>query len=164
MIEFKGEMSEKTKKHVRRMAKQRMAILLCLTCMASLPLFRMVVYEFDPGMAVFLAITIGVGFIGLVCICPTKKELAKNLPCRIYVNDGIIQAENDHYRDAFVLKNAKELIDYGDFYIISLGFLSFLAHFVFEKSLITQGTLEEFEQLFEGKIVRKGPRKKKEDA
>ena len=54
-----------------------------------------------------------------------------------------------------LIADAAKVIDYGDFYYISFPFGKISNNFVCQKDLLTQGTLEEFEALFEGKIVKK---------
>lgn len=52
----------------------------------------------------------------------------------------------------------KEIVDYGEFYQIKLYFVAYVGFefniFICQKNLITKGTLEEFEKIFDDKIVR----------
>jgi len=49
----------------------------------------------------------------------------------------------------------KKVYDYGEFYFISFYFGKISCYFICQKSLLTQGTIEDFEKLFDGKIVKK---------
>lgn len=52
----------------------------------------------------------------------------------------------------------KQIIDYGEFYQIKLYFVAHIGFefniFICQKDLLTKGTLEEFEKMFDDKIVR----------
>jgi len=160
MIEFKGQISDKTMGLVRRKSKLHMVFLFLLAFSVVWPVVR-VIY---PAADLLLGILLGIVCVGFPFLYPTKKGFAQELPHRIYIKNKIITAENDHFRDAMTVEKVKKVIDYGECYAMSSDGLTLLSHFIFDKSLISQGTLEEFEQMFEGKIVRKGPKKKKENA
>ena len=53
------------------------------------------------------------------------------------------------------ISKVKKVVDCGDWYFIVFKFLEFSNALACQKDLITKGTIEEFEALFEGKIVRK---------
>ena len=52
-----------------------------------------------------------------------------------------------------MLNSVKEILDYGEWYYFIFNYEDRDPYFVCQKDLLTQGTLEEFEALFEGKIV-----------
>ena len=53
-----------------------------------------------------------------------------------------------------MISDAKQLRDFGEFYEIVFPFGKVSDKFICQKNLLTQGTLEEFEKLFEGKTTR----------
>ena len=57
-------------------------------------------------------------------------------------------------------KQEKSGLKADHFYFIKFPFGKYSDKFICQKSLLTQGTLEEFEALFEGKIERKSLGKK----
>ncbi|MCL2822105.1 MAG: hypothetical protein FWD86_02775 [Firmicutes bacterium] len=57
--------------------------------------------------------------------------------------------------------NAKKVIDYGKWYHIIFSRRDEKKNYVCQKDLIVKGTIEDFERLFEGKIVRKYGKEKK---
>ena len=54
-----------------------------------------------------------------------------------------------------MIDSVKRVVDYGEWYDFVFYYSDRDLYFVCQKSLLTKGTLEEFEALFEGKIVRK---------
>ncbi len=53
------------------------------------------------------------------------------------------------------IETVKSVIDVGDWYVFNFFFPYDYRYFVCQKDLLVEGTIEEFEQLFEGKIERK---------
>lgn len=53
------------------------------------------------------------------------------------------------------IQDIKEIWDMGTFYAVIFYFPNMDRRFICQKDLIVEGTIEEFEQLFEDKIVRK---------
>ncbi|MBQ5725745.1 MAG: hypothetical protein IIV80_06300, partial [Clostridia bacterium] len=47
------------------------------------------------------------------------------------------------------------IVDMGEWYHISFGKMLGSGRFVCQKDLLVQGTIEDFEKLFEGKLIRK---------
>ena len=84
-----------------------------------------------------------------------KKKKESYLPYRIFTDEEYvvcITKKNEEYR---LIKDVKLVYDYGEWYEITFPFGKKSSNFIYQKSLLTKGTLEEFEALFEGKIVRK---------
>lgn len=64
----------------------------------------------------------------------------------------------DNYHKVKRLSKVRKVIDRGDFYCICFTFTGAVGirnDWVCQKNLITKGTIEEFEKLFEGKFIRK---------
>ena len=54
-----------------------------------------------------------------------------------------------------MIDSVDTVIDYGDWYHLLFNFEDRDTYFVCQKNLLTKGTLEEFEALFDGKIERR---------
>lgn len=54
-----------------------------------------------------------------------------------------------------MIKDVKNVYDHGEFYDLVFPFGKISGKFICQKNLLTEGTLAEFEALFDGKIVRK---------
>lgn len=104
-------------------------------------------------------ILIGYSFIILAIIfspyLQIKADKNKYVPKRICIQDGILLSVADQATESKSIDEVKSVFDYGEFYVILFPFGKYSEKFVCHKDLLTKGTLEEFEALFEGKIIRK---------
>lgn len=82
----------------------------------------------------------------------TRKD---QLPYLIRIDEIEIYAEIGRGAGSRTLDDIKEILDYGDFYDIIFYFPNKVLNCICQKDLIIEGTIEEFEKLFEDKIVRK---------
>ena len=76
---------------------------------------------------------------------------------RIYINDGLVNAVSCEGRTRSAQICAiKKVKDFGDYYAMTLpGICAIVSvYFICQKDLLTNGTIEQFEELFDGKIVR----------
>ena len=77
------------------------------------------------------------------------------LPKKIYVEDEYIVCVGEAYEESKFIDDVAKVIDHGEFYELVFPFGNASDKFICQKGLLTKGTLEEFEQLFSGKITRK---------
>lgn len=76
---------------------------------------------------------------------------------RIYINNGLVSAVSCEGRTRSAQICAiKKVKDFGDYYAMTLPGICVIisGYFICEKDLLTNGTIEQFEELFDGKIVR----------
>lgn len=103
---------------------------------------------------IFWIYPLGVAVLCLIARIALKKYNKDLLIKRVYVEGSHIFSVSSNGTHKFKIKSIKKVTDYGEFYFI--GFSKFLAveDIVCQKNLLKKGTLEEFEALFEDKIVR----------
>ena len=88
---------------------------------------------------------------------PILKFAKGDVTRRIYINDGLVSAVSCEGRTRSAQICAiKKVKDFGDYYAMTLpGICAIVSvYFICEKDLLTNGTIEQFEELFDGKIVR----------
>lgn len=88
---------------------------------------------------------------------PILKLAKGDVTQRIYINDGLVNAVSCEGRTRSAQICAiKKVKDFGDYYAMTLpGICAIVSvYFICEKDLLTNGTIEQFEELFDGKIVR----------
>ena len=90
----------------------------------------------------------------LFLIPPSKKDRRAMLPKRIYTEDDYIVCIADQYTDSKFISDVKEVVDHGEFYELTFPFGKISEKFICQKSLLTNGTLAEFESLFVGKLKK----------
>ena len=79
------------------------------------------------------------------------------MPKRVYVDteEESIVHECEKMERFHMLYSVERVLDYGEWYYFIFNYANRDLYFVCQKSLLTNGTLEEFEELFEGKIERR---------
>ena len=75
-------------------------------------------------------------------------------PKKIFVQDEYIVCTADKWTEAKAVSDVKVVRDFGEFYDLVFPFGNASEKFVCQKSLLSKGTLEDFEALFEGKLER----------
>ena len=111
-------------------------------------------YEFF-GMTVLLTIMSVIFWLPINVIRKTPQGMTTDL--LVQIDQGYIM------RSGFggtqvqrkPLSKVKKVVDAGDWYYVVFKGGSINSAFVCQKNLLTKGTLDEFEKLFEGKLVRK---------
>ena len=149
MIEFEGKVSKSVTKHIMRKFLMVGIIVDIIVLLLGVSFF----VSIGMNWVVSLIISFSSASISIVIsVCSVKEAL----PLRICIEDD--QTISGTYANGYgtrKLDQVKKVIDYGDFYDITFVLLYRWRNCVCQKDLITQGTIEEFEQLFEDKIVRK---------
>ena len=155
MIKFQGEISSKCLKYITR-------------CNAKFAHIGGFIGGIILGIPISVAVfTIHWGF-SIICfllfcvvlpllggIAPTKKDLGYLVPSIVIVNSDtqeiVCESDKFHIESSFSL--VTEVWDFGEWYDIRTEVDA--GKFICDKSLICEGTLEEFESLFAGKIIKK---------
>lgn len=152
MITFEGELSSLCRYFIIKQAKKRTLVTLLSICCLLIILFIFLALFVSSG---YWFSIVGVAIIPLYCIFPLPKEKIDSLmPIKILIDENKIVCKYKDFTEEKLVSNVKKVIDYGDFYHIIFG-INFNSKFICQKDLIKEGTLEKFENLFEGKIIRK---------
>lgn len=153
MIEFYGELSEQCKKYIiNREKKVGTFAALIVSVIFSIPIIILsIIIDWIFLLAFFVLILI----ILLSWLQPTSKIYGKILPKRVSIKNGIIESEGDDFDYVEKLSSVKFVLDMGEWYHIYFKYKYRNFRFICQKDLIKQGTLEEFEDLFVGKIIKK---------
>lgn len=154
MIEFNGYISGNAEKHFRKKGIILGLKIIYGGLMLWLPI--VVILFFDtknwliPGLycAMFMLCTI------LALISKSKKERLSLTPKRIFTDGDFIVCVTDENTESRLIADAKQIRDFGEFYEIVFPFGKLSEKFICQKNLLSKGTLEQFEALFEGKIER----------
>jgi len=152
MIRFEGKISGKTK------SKAKKKIVLLYIFVAIL-MFAMGIIPYIMGLdylmlkIAFLGGGIGGGIFCLIFPFMVYKSM---LPGKIELEDGIVEYVSvDGKSSLRSVDGVKKVVDEGSYYHIKFSFPIGMAICFCQKDLLVEGTIEEFEKLFEGKIVRK---------
>lgn len=105
---------------------------------------------------IFSSISIFLGVI--ICIPTSIKRLKFEWDYYIKFENEVVTVVFNHQNgviQSYKMSKIKKVIDYGEFYYLYLYRIDPSKGIVCQKNLLTNGTIEEFEKLFEGKIKRK---------
>jgi len=165
MIEFNGELSDTVKKQFIQLFR-RGHIFIGLFIVPIMTLFfapmlyevsnsigEFLLYFFSPYIALVILVTI-------YCLVPYGKKEVKNLvsPAFVQISESKIHYKLPSEEELFDISEVKKVIDYGEFYMIKFYFNAG-RRCPCQKDLITQGTIEQFEEIFKDKLVRKPKQK-----
>ena len=162
MIEFKGELSNKTKEFLLRIHKKEhvfsASIALIVLGVISLIMF---VFMEEIRLIICSCFLTGIIIVLLLLVLPNKKDklniIKEYVSNSIVIQDDYIEREGEGTCSYACekIEDVKSVFDYGTFYHIKFYFPVKDKYFILQKDLITQGTIEEFEEIFADLIVRK---------
>ncbi len=94
--------------------------------------------------------------VPLICFIPSKDKRYNT--CKVFTDVEYIVAVLGTGREEFkLISDVKIVNDYGEFYELIFPWEKGINnHFICQKDLLTKGSLDEFEALFEGKIKKIG--------
>ena len=158
MIEFMGRLTGNAFKYYKKTMIKTLQIVLLIAFGIGMPIMFFVfnsIGSVDLEFMLFTALlfVLTAIFSPYLILIFAKGDVTQ----RIYINDGLVSAVSCEGRtrsaQIFAIKKVK---DFGDYYAMTLpGICAIVSvYFICEKDLLTNGTIEQFEELFDGKIVR----------
>ncbi len=154
MIEFNGNLSGECKKFLlKKQIKMQTIASVFTAILFSVPVTFLSIYVKPLFAICFVPLVMLVVFS---MIPPSKSDQKIFMPKRVYIDleEETIVHECEKMERFHMLSSIIRIIDYGDWYYFVFDYEDRDPYFVCQKDLITQGTLEEFENLFEGKIEK----------
>lgn len=156
MIEFKGDFSENTLKfYHKRFVKENICNSMFFFVI-SLPALIFLL-SFIMPLKYVVCVVLPILLLIAIFIPYLKLKLSKDrfVPERITINDGVIIFSKDNFTDSLNVEQIKTVKDCGEYYTLTVaGFFRPSSHLICQKNLLTQGSLDEFEALFQGKIKK----------
>lgn len=156
MIEFSGTVSEKCHEdRMKRVNKKWFIIsVIGFVFVAIYTAFLGILH--NEEFYLFLIITIGLAIFTIFEALPLPKKIRNrflHLKITIKLNEEMISRQDQYSYTEEPITKVKKIIDMGDWYyiIFKLGDLSNC--WVCQKDWIIQGTIEDFEKIFAGKII-----------
>lgn len=160
MIEFYGEIADKIRIRIMKKRNKHFAILALLFTIISVIATIIFAIINDSIYISFLICSLILLFVSIFFfISPTfeKTQRFKNIKWiyRVQIDEDEINYINLQFnqKEIIPLLKIKKVIDEGDCYHIVYS--EYSNSIICQKDLITEGTIEEFEEIFKDKIVRK---------
>lgn len=153
MIEFNGYLTGSAEKHFFKRTKTLARNLMFGSVLLLLP--AIIVFSFYLNLHILFKIYVVIIMVlSLFLLIPQSKKTKKEItPKRIFVDGESIVCVSEKNTESRLISDVKKVTDFGEFYELTFPFGKVSANFVCQKSLLTKGSLEEFESLFEGKIA-----------
>ena len=156
MIEFNGYLTGKSQKFFCKQIVKLQQKFMAVAFIVGFIILMIVFYLVFDVIALYPEVIISeIILSALALLLPniqTKKEKEKITPQKVYIENDMIVSKSNAMVDTRFMKDVKEVRDYGEFYYFV--FKAYSYRFVCQKDLLTQGTIEEFENLFAGKIKK----------
>ena len=158
MIEFTGYLTANALKYYQRRSIRLTRIFLAL--LFSMCVSGLFYANFWLGKQISAITTVSAIVIFAVCIIflpyPIFKWQKNNsLAKQIYIKDGMIFYVTDKGTVTQALEGVKGVRDFGEYYVLIFRDSGNFSQIICQKDLLTNGTIEQLEELFDGKIVRK---------
>lgn len=162
MIVFQGILSDRCKEFIINTSWKLGFTTVTIVCIPIIVLSLVLAFMND---LIYLLILVPVAlFISFVLLKPGTKAYSKLFGSNGKIFDGFLEwnividgitisAEGINRSETRYLNDVKKVVDLGEWYKIYFCFPHKSNLFVCQKDLIAEGTIEEFEALFEGKIV-----------
>lgn len=156
MIEFRGQLLEETQKFLSLKIVKTGALLISITfAIVLIPIlylsFVLNYWHIIIGYISVYLITLLAGIL----IWNSSRSLQACTPERIVIDNGTIISYTSQHKSIQSCADVKHVIDHNKWYYFEFVFGKKSLEFICQKNLICNGTLEEFEKLFEGKIIKK---------
>lgn len=152
MICFKGKASKEVRSFARKKTIKVMAPFNITFFLVGIIPF-IVDYHFE-----FLKFIFALSFVScaIMWFLLPILSLETFLPQKVEIEDGFIEWFFVDIRPQMIaVDKVKRVTDRGNFYEIDFYFPSKMATCICQKDLLAEGTLEEFEDLFKDKLIRK---------
>ena len=150
MIEFSGAVSEECKKYIwNRETKIGSAICIIVSLIFSV-IMVVVALMVDLIVLLFLLLSIAFAVLGSI----PQKGIENKLPQSVSIENGEILFVSKMCTKSCSVSDVKRVKDMGEWYVIDFYFPNKNLFCVCQKDLLIEGSIDEFEKLFEDKLVR----------
>lgn len=155
MIEFSGYINGKAEKHFIKKARELGQNIISVVMLLLFPSACYFTIKAEDSLYIKLFLVLFIGLILIAYIPKGKKEQRALTPKRIFTDGESIVCVADKYTESRFVEDVKKVKAYDEFYELVFPMGKVSEKFICQKNLLSKGTLEEFEALFDGKIIRK---------
>lgn len=164
MIVFKGEHSKECTKYIRKLHHKVKIFEAIYVIFFAEVLVCIIGISWRPQywLHILLYVFLGYGFLNYLLLRPPpKSEYGKIMTTSVSIlDDGTIVSKGQKFKYEIGVENVTKVVDHGSFYELYLNKVQNRGFYICEKALLKSGTIDDFEKIFKGKIVRKEEKKK----
>ena len=158
MIRFKGNLSGTCQKYIRRKEGIVQSIIFTIVfIILAFPLYLMITPVITSEVFWAMYLIIYLCFMLLSFLLPLKKDFLKSIPHEIIISmeDDIIVSVSANNTLEMTVSSVETVFDMGLWYVLKFSpGPNYPPRFICQKDLIVEGTIEDFEKLFEEKIIK----------
>ena len=153
MIEFQGELSAECKKYILK--REACISLISASIVATVICIAIVVAIFMIHWIFVIAVPVLIVFVALSAVRPSPKYYSRIIPKHITIENDEILSEGEKFCYKRTVTQVKKVLDMDGWYYILFYYPYRNSRFICQKDLLTMGSFNDFEKLFEGKIIKK---------
>ena len=154
MIDFSGYITGKAEKRFIKKSRELGQNIISVVMLFLFPTACYFTIKVEDSLYIRLFLILFIGLILITYIPKSKKEQKSLTPKRIFTDGESIICVADRYTESRFIDDVKKVKDYGEFYELFFPLGKVSEKFICQKDLLSKGTLEEFEALFDRKIIR----------
>ena len=156
MIEFSGYLSGNAERYFWKRSATLGQILILIGMLVCLPFPLGFVDRSNNWYPVIGYLAFWMFFILIFpFLHKSKKDKEKMLPFKITIQDDYIVVQTKTGSESRKIDEVNVIYDYGEWYAFAFPVGKVSMNFICQKDLLSKGSLKEFEDLFEGKIINK---------
>ena len=153
MIEFRGDLSNNSKKYLIKKESKSCLVVILGSLIACIPFICLTILK----DWIFVVGIIPLVFLAISSLFPlNKKAVELILPTKIVIVNDLITCKGNNFSISNNISFVKKVLDYGEWYHIIFKFPHKSFRYLCQKDLLINGSLEEFEKIFEDKIKKVG--------
>lgn len=156
MIVFDGYIYGEAEKHFFKKLRHYGLVAFYIGMLIFLPFFIIFTIAINSWMFLLLY-CFTLTFIPLFFLIPINcpKDKMSLLPKKVILRDDEIICVTKTRTEIKTLCDVKAVYDYGEFYEIAFPFGKISEKFICQKSLLSQGSLDDFEEIFSEVLIKK---------
>lgn len=150
MIEFSGKLSGKAKFYFIKTE----AIVGFVSSIIPSIIVCFLIWKYFAHWFLYIVIPVLLFVIIIITVVTPNMHYNAIMPMRIIIEKDIIKLENLKVNETKLIEHIKQIVDKGEYYKLKFYFPYKSGRFICQKSLITKGTIHDFEMTFANKIKK----------
>lgn len=155
MIVFSGAVSDNARFFMKKLEARMLIIVTSIVSIIfCIPIVLLCIYVDWISVIMFIPFVFAVLSGVFYRVIPTDLKKIR-MPTKVSIMSDIMISSGKDFEYGRYYDDVKKVVDYGEWYHMVFYFPHKIVYYVCQKDLITEGTIEEFEELFKDKLVRK---------
>ena len=157
MIRFDGELTGNTKEYFIKKTINRIGVFGFLMLLLNIPFWHFFYSGTNTAkyvVPVVLIVSAFAMYIFKLIVSKREKTKERENIKKVIIKDDVITIISEESSTKKNIKSVKKVRDYGEFYELVFSPFDLLSVCVCQKSLLSKGSIKEFEELFADKLIK----------